>query len=69
MLAGHIPLFIIGSATLCFVIKYTVLGSLFPFLFIVAFMVLEVGIALLQSYVFIILLCIYLHDKSYVAGH
>jgi F-type H+-transporting ATPase subunit a len=62
MLAGHILLFIIASAAL-FLTKFTFILSSFPFLFILAFMVLEVGIALLQSYVFVILLAIYLHDS------
>jgi len=58
MLAGHILLYILGSATL-------VLGvfGLLPFLFIVAFFILEVGIAFLQAYVFTILLAIYLADS------
>jgi len=58
MLAGHILLYIIGSAT----ITLGLLGFL-PFLFILAFLILELGIALLQAYVFTILLSIYLADS------
>jgi F-type H+-transporting ATPase subunit a len=63
MLAGHILLYIIASATLF-------MGILFflPFSFILMFMILEIGIAFLQSYVFTILLTIYLKD-SYEGGH
>jgi ATP synthase subunit 6 len=58
MLAGHISLYILGSATL-------VLGifSFLPFFFIIAFFILEAGIAFLQAYVFTILLAIYLADS------
>jgi F-type H+-transporting ATPase subunit a len=58
MLAGHILLYILGSA----VLSLSVLVSIFPFLFIIAFLFLEIGIAFLQAYVFTILLSIYLAD-------
>lgn len=61
MLAGHILLYIIGSAT----ITLGLLGF-FPFLFILAFLILELGIAFLQAYVFTILLSIYLADSYHV---
>ena len=58
MLAGHILLYIIASATLT-------LGffGILPFFFILAFLILEIGIAFLQAYVFTILLSIYLADS------
>lgn len=59
MLAGHILLYILGSATLIL----GILPALASFSFILAFLVLELGIALLQAYVFTILLCIYLSDS------
>jgi F-type H+-transporting ATPase subunit a len=62
MLAGHILLYIIGSATIVLARSSLLLGLL-PFSFILAFFVLEVGIAFLQAYVFAILLCIYLSDS------
>jgi F0F1-type ATP synthase membrane subunit a len=67
MLAGHIPLGIIAKASLVF---YKIFLPLFvpPFVFVLAFMVLEIGIAFLQAYVFTILVTIYLHD-SFVGGH
>lgn len=58
MLAGHILLYILGSATL----TLGMLINFFPFLFIIAFLFLELGIAFLQAYVFTILLSIYLAD-------
>ena len=59
MLAGHILLYILGSAT----ISLGLIIGVFPFLFILAFFVLELGIAFLQAYVFTILLSIYLADS------
>jgi F-type H+-transporting ATPase subunit a len=58
MLAGHILLYILGTAT----IALGLIG-IFPFLFILAFLVLELGIAFLQAYVFTIPLSIYLADS------
>lgn len=59
MLAGHILLFILGTATLGLG-----LAGFLPFVFICAFLILELGIAFLQAYVFTILLCIYLADST-----
>jgi len=62
MLAGHILLFIIATASLVLAKTFILLGF-FPFSFILVFFVLEIGIAFLQAYVFTILLCIYLSDS------
>lgn len=62
MLAGHILLFIISSAVV-FLLGVSGLLAGLPFIFVLAFMILEVGIAVLQAYVFSILLCIYLNDS------
>jgi len=67
MLAGHILLFIISSSIVFLLSAFPIFVP-FPFLFVLAFMVLEVGIAFLQAYVFTILLCIYLND-SYGSNH
>jgi len=61
LLAGHILLFIIASATLAFCHIFLLLGAL-PLFFLFLFIILEIGIAFLQAYVFTILLCIYLND-------
>lgn len=67
MLAGHVLLHIIAGAAVVALTK-TILLAFLPWAFITAFMVLEIGIAFLQAYVFSILLCIYLHDSIY-GGH
>jgi len=61
MLAGHILLFIISTAVLVMA-NLSIFIGLLPFLFVVIFFVLEIGIAFLQAYVFTILLSIYLAD-------
>jgi F-type H+-transporting ATPase subunit a len=66
MLAGHVLLHIIAGAVLVALAK-NILISFVPWLFIIIFLILEIGIAFLQAYVFSILLCIYLHDSIY--GH
>jgi F-type H+-transporting ATPase subunit a len=66
MLAGHVLLHIIAGAVIIALFK-NILISFIPWLFIIVFLVLELGIAFLQAYVFSILLCIYLHDSIY--GH
>jgi ATP synthase subunit 6 len=64
MMAGHTLLHILAS----FVVVFLLLGGLLvvfaivPFLLVLAVMVLEIGIAFLQAYVFTILLCIYAND-------
>lgn len=62
MLAGHILLYIIASGAIALSRIFIVLGLL-PFICILAFFILEIGIAFLQAYVFTILLCIYLSDS------
>jgi len=62
MLAGHILLYILGNATIVLSNSFIILG-VFPFGFIFAFFILELGIAFLQAYVFTILLAIYLSDS------
>lgn len=68
MMAGHTLLHILSS----FIIKfwqggYYIIAAL-PFILVLAVTVLEFGIALLQAYVFVILLCIYLNDSLH-PGH
>jgi F-type H+-transporting ATPase subunit a len=66
MLAGHVLLHIIAGAVIVALTK-NILIAFVPWLFIIVFLILEIGIAFLQAYVFSILLCIYLHDSIY--GH
>jgi F-type H+-transporting ATPase subunit a len=58
MMAGHTMMKVFGG----FVIALGVLGGWAPLAFVVALTGLEVGIAILQAYVFAILSCIYLND-------
>ena len=58
MMAGHTMLKVFGG----FVVALGVLGGWAPLVFIMALTGLEIGIAMLQAYVFTILTCIYLND-------
>jgi F-type H+-transporting ATPase subunit a len=58
MTAGHTMLKVFAG----FVVALGVLGGWAPLAFVVALTALEVGIAILQAYVFTILTCIYLND-------
>ena len=62
MLAGHTMLAVFGG----FVVALGILGGWAPLAFVVALTGLEVGIAILQAYVFAILTCIYLNDAFHV---
>jgi ATP synthase subunit 6 len=68
MMSGHTLLNILSS----FVIKINnngfILLSLAPLFVVIAVFLLEVGIAFLQAYVFLVLVCIYLKD-AFEAGH
>lgn len=67
MLAGHTLLYILaGFVTSLLTINFFV--GLLPFVVILAITILEVGIAFLQAYVFVVLLAIYLNDSIH-AGH
>lgn len=58
MTAGHTMLKVFAG----FVVALGILGGWAPLAFVVALTALEVGIAILQAYVFTILTCIYLND-------
>jgi len=62
IMAGHTLLHILSSFVSAFILFYPSL-SLFPFLLVLAVVGLEIGVAILQAYVFTILLCIYLNDS------
>ncbi len=64
MMAGHTMLKVFGG----FVVSLGLLLGWAPLLFLVALTGLEIGIALLQAYVFTILTCLYLHDALH-PGH
>jgi F-type H+-transporting ATPase subunit a len=68
MMAGHTLLHILGSFVLKFYQMQSYIIAIFPFILVLAVIGLEFGIAFLQAYVFVILLCIYLND-AYHPGH
>jgi len=63
MMAGHTLLHILSSFVVAFINSGHLVLSVFPFILVMAVVVLEIGIAFLQAYVFTILLCIYLNDS------
>jgi len=66
MMAGHTLLFILSSFVISLMnTKYYFL-SILPFFFVLAVVLLEIGIAFLQAYVFVVLLSIYLNDGLHI---
>jgi len=63
IMAGHTLLHILASFVTAFINAGYLSFSLFPFIIVLAVVVLEIGIAALQAYVFLILLSIYLNDS------
>lgn len=62
-LAGHTLLKIISTFSWQFIQDYALYFSIIPLIFISALVSLELGIALLQSYVFTTLTCLYIKDS------
>lgn len=67
IMAGHILVYIVAS----FVLHISTLKFWFIFLAVIllAILVLELGVAFVQAYVFTVLFCIYLNDSLKVPGH
>jgi len=63
IMAGHTLLHILASFVTAFINAGFLSFSLFPFIIVLAVVILEIGIAALQAYVFLILLSIYLNDS------
>lgn len=63
MMAGHCSLYVISSFVFSFLNNLGVVSLFFIVFVYLAIFVLEFAIAFLQSYVFTILLCIYLNDS------
>lgn len=68
VMSGHTLLHILSSFAWIMISLGGILAvaSIFPLAIIVIIVGLEIGIALLQAYVFTILTCIYLHDAIYM---
>lgn len=64
LMAGHTLLAILANFTFL-ISKKSVIIAVLPFVLIVAIVGLEAMIAVLQAYVFTVLVCIYLHDSIY----
>jgi F-type H+-transporting ATPase subunit a len=62
MMAGHTMLKVFGG----FIVALGVLAGWAPLAFVIALTGLEIGIAILQAYVFAILTCIYLNDAIHL---
>jgi F-type H+-transporting ATPase subunit a len=62
MLAGHTLLFILSGFGVNLSIVAWLGVGLVPFIFVFLIMLLEIGIAFIQAYVFCVLLFIYLND-------
>uniref|UniRef100_A0A4X2LFW0 ATP synthase F(0) complex subunit a n=1 Tax=Vombatus ursinus TaxID=29139 RepID=A0A4X2LFW0_VOMUR len=61
--AGHLLIHLIGSATLALSsISITVSTIIFTILFLLT--ILELAVAIIQAYVFTLLVSLYLHDNS-----
>jgi F-type H+-transporting ATPase subunit a len=63
MMAGHTLLHILSSFVTAFIKAGYLVFGIFPFILVMAVIILELGIAFLQAYVFTILICIYLNDS------
>ncbi len=62
MMAGHTMLKVIAG----FVVMMGLLGGWLPLAFLVALTAFEIGIAILQAYVFTVLTCVYLNDALHL---
>nr|QIP52439.1 ATP synthase F0 subunit 6 [Casinycteris argynnis] len=61
--AGHLLIHLIGGATLA-LLNISMLTSLITFTILILLTVLEFAVALIQAYVFTLLLSLYLHDNT-----
>jgi ATP synthase subunit 6 len=68
IIAGHTLVHILADSVL-FLCNIKNLIVFIPFLLLVAILVLELGIAFLQAYIFVILFCMYLNDSLHLAAH
>lgn len=62
MMAGHTMLKVIAG----FVVMMGLIGGWLPLAFLVALTAFEIGIAMLQAYVFTVLTCVYLNDALHL---
>lgn len=68
IIAGHTLVHILADAILYLCNIKNVIVIL-PFMLLIAILVLELGIAFLQAYIFVILFCMYLNDSLHLMDH
>lgn len=61
--AGHLLIHLIGSATLA-LISISITTAFITFIILVLLTILEFAVALIQAYVFTLLVNLYLHDNA-----
>ena len=68
IMAGHILVHIIADFILV-LCKMQTLIVIIPFILLLAILVLELGVACLQAYIFVTLMCLYLNDSVHLSEH
>jgi len=61
--AGHLLIHLLGDTTLTLLSSY-ISSSIITFVIVILLIILELGVALIQAYVFTLLVSLYLHDNS-----
>jgi ATP synthase subunit 6 len=68
IMAGHILVHIIADFILVLCTMHTFI-VIIPFILLLAILILELGVACLQAYIFITLMCLYLNDSINLSEH
>jgi F-type H+-transporting ATPase subunit a len=68
IIAGHTLVHILADSIL-YLCNIKNLIVILPFALLLAILVLELGIAFLQAYIFVILFCMYLNDSLHLMDH
>lgn len=68
IIAGHILVHILADF-IFFLCKIHKIIVILPFIVLILILILELGIACLQAYIFVTLMCMYLHDSIYLISH
>lgn len=68
IIAGHTLVHILADSIL-YLCNIKNLIVILPFVLLIAILVLELGIAFLQAYIFVILFCMYLNDSLHLMDH
>ena len=68
IIAGH-TLVHISADSVLYLCNIQNLIVILPFFLLLSILILEIGIAFLQAYIFVILFCMYLNDSLYLIEH